>query len=84
MNKRIVILPFALALIASCNVSEQRESSIEEQEQAALDERNLAVEIVSDYRLITYDRPLDETADVDFIDARTLSAMKESEYYKKE
>lgn len=83
MNKRIVILPFALALIASCNVSSPREKTIDEQEQEALDERSLAVEIVSDYRLITYDRPLDETADADFIDAGTLSAMKESEYYKK-
>lgn len=83
MKKKIVILPFALALIASCNVSSPREKTIDEQEQEALDERSLAVEIVSDYRLITYDRPLDETADADFIDAGTLSAMKESEYYKK-
>ena len=50
MNKRIVFLPIALAILASCNVSEPRESSIEEQEKATLDEKSLAVEIASDYR----------------------------------
>ena len=83
MRKRIAFLSFALAIIASCNVSEPRENSFDEQEQSALDEKGLAVEIVSDYRLTTYDRPLDETADADFMDAEILSAMKESKYYKK-
>lgn len=82
MRKRIALFSFAMVIIVSCNDSASRESSFEEQEQAALDEKELAVEIVSDYKLITYDRPLDETADAEFIDAETRSAMKKSRLYK--
>lgn len=83
MRKSIALLSLALVIMASCKDAALRESSRDEQESAALEEKDLAVEIISDYRLISYDRPLDETADAEFIDAETMSAMKKSRLYKR-
>lgn len=82
MRKTIALLSLALVIIASCKDAALRESSRDEQELAALEEKVLAVEIISDYRLISYDRPLDETADAEFIDAETMSAMRKSRLYR--
>ena len=82
MRKTIALLSLALVIIASCKDATLRESSRDEQELAALEEKVLAVEIISDYRLISYDRPLDETADAEFIDAETMSAMRKSRLYR--
>ena len=82
MRKRFIILPLIFAFVTSCNVSNSQDNSIGTQEKASMDRKGLAIEILSDYRLITYDRPLNEISDADFINSEVSASIKKSVFYR--
>lgn len=67
-----------LALSFSCA---PKEVNIESPEQEP-DNSIPVVEINSNYRLLLYDRPIDEESDSDFIDSEVKLAMKKSRLYR--
>ena len=83
MRRFFYIAPLVVMAIASCG-NAGREFSAEEQTPQSLDGKGLAVEIIADYNLETYERPIDRTSDFAFIDSQVSSAMQASTLYADE
>ena len=66
-----------LVLVVSCNQQDKDSTS----PKPVLDEDAPAVEILSEYTLLLYDRPIDEQTDAEFIDSDIRRAMKSSRFY---
>jgi len=79
MRQNFILVTAALLFAAvSCK---QNELSKEETD-PVLDEQGVAVEILADYHLTSYDRLIDVNSDSDFIDSDVESAMTKSPNYR--
>jgi len=83
MNKTLFSLLPAAVVALYAAVSCNQDKTISEYTDPVLEEKAIAVEILADYRLITYDRPIDVTTDSDFIDAEVEQSMIQSSLYRK-
>lgn len=80
MKKSIPLILLVSIAAASCG-NAGRELSTDGQTLRSLDGDGLAIEIVSDYNLSSYERLLDEETDMDLIDSQVGSAMRASTLY---
>lgn len=68
-----------MLIVVSCNQNEP----LSEGTDPVLEEKSVAVEIRADYRLVTYDRPIDAATDADFINADEEQSTTKSSLFRK-